>query len=203
MGRFLFLRWVTIGLGVLWVPFACFSVFRWDPPVPLWVAVVHVGSWVILVLGFVAGWLCRREKRYLEEHGWVEAGVTAQEKRLEPEEFQAILNEAAALLLEAVKEEIGEKSWVRAVDDRRWFPDGSFIGKTRIHLEKEGVIHSLHFPRESKRLVDRLWEGQAGLFADKWYGLNLIVYPDGKCETVFNYDPNCGNDPTFFDMVCQ
>ena len=38
------------------------------------------------------------------------------------------------------------------------------------------------------------------MFPDKWFGFNLTISPDGKCETEFNYDPDCINDPTFYDV---
>jgi hypothetical protein len=40
---------------------------------------------------------------------------------------------------------------------------------------------------------------EAELFLDQWYGLKLLINPDGKCEVEFNYDPECALDETFFE----
>jgi hypothetical protein len=37
------------------------------------------------------------------------------------------------------------------------------------------------------------------VFPKKWYGVKIIVYPDGKCETEFNHDPECAFEATFLE----
>jgi hypothetical protein len=115
------------------------------------------------------------------------------------QEFNQKLQEAISLLMGAVQEELGDKPWTFCVLDIRWYPDSSRKSKTRVHLPKAGQLHFMHTPIEVLYLLDDAWALMDKAFSDKWYGLKITVYPEGKAETEFNYDPKCLSDPTFFE----
>ena len=50
-------------------------------------------------------------------------------------------------------------------------------------------------------MLSDLWDIKDAVFPEKkWYGLKLTIFPDGKHKTEFNYEPDCVNDPDFFDV---
>jgi hypothetical protein len=49
-------------------------------------------------------------------------------------------------------------------------------------------------------LIGDAWRLQKGLFPRTWYGIAVRLYPDGKYETEYNFDPDCiANDTAFMD----
>ena len=48
-------------------------------------------------------------------------------------------------------------------------------------------------------VFDELWETRGTASPAGWYGLKVIVQPDGKSTIEFNYDRDCALDDTFFD----
>ena len=45
-----------------------------------------------------------------------------------------------------------------------------------------------------------IWAAKDKLFPQKWYGLKMTIFPNGKCEVEYNYDPDSINNPTFYDV---
>jgi hypothetical protein len=48
-------------------------------------------------------------------------------------------------------------------------------------------------------ILDEVWKAQFEKCAKRWYGLRLTFKPAGEPELKIDYDPECGDDPTFFD----
>ena len=74
---------------------------------------------------------------------------------------------------------------------------GVFLSKCRIRLEdrNRSLCRSL-FPISS--LLTAM--GVTGLsLGNGWFGLTVVVRPDGECSTTFCYDPRCIEDRYFFD----
>ncbi len=97
------------------------------------------------------------------------------------------------------------KQWDHAfLDTRRPATCTTQIYKLRM-VSPDGSVYSLldtpleDPPPEVMDLIHDLWGIKDEAFPDKWYGLKFKVFPSGKCEVRFNYDPECALDPTFFD----
>src|SRR5208337_2445380 len=104
------------------------------------------------------------------------------------------------LLIAEVKREMKQTAWKIAYLDVRSSAVGtSRLSKFRVAMPDGSLVSSLSKPARVVLLLSDLWELQQKLFPEKWYGLVLTVYPDGKCETEFNYDPKCIGDPKFFE----
>ena len=54
-------------------------------------------------------------------------------------------------------------------------------------------------PTEVLTLFAELWNLRDTAFPDRWYGLTITVYPNGKSESAFSYDPDCALDEAFFE----
>jgi hypothetical protein len=118
-------------------------------------------------------------------------------------EFNAMLHEMAALILDKVKSEVRRKKWKYAFwDVRSPVGGGSCISKLRVVLPDGNmfVCPTLVAPPTVRFQFLDMLDVKDQIFRDKWYGLKLILSPDGKCQTEFNDDPNCINDPTFYDV---
>jgi hypothetical protein len=124
-----------------------------------------------------------------------------------PRDFQTILDEVAAMLIEEVRAEMADKAWRSLFYDYRREASGDMrISKLRIVLP-DGKLSFLDEPPIEKipvegrlaPLFNKLWKIRGTAFADKWYGIKITIQADGKCEVDFDYDPECVADPTFFD----
>jgi hypothetical protein len=121
-------------------------------------------------------------------------------KRPTLEDFQKLLHEIARALMAEVECEQKGKPWTRAYMDVRGSVTGtSRLKKFRIDLPDGSVIDTLNPPHETTQLLYKVWRIKGKVFADKWYGIKVVIYPDGKCETEFNYDSECANGLEFFD----
>ena len=58
---------------------------------------------------------------------------------------------------------------------------------------KADFILKAHF------ILDEMWKSQGEKGTKKWYGIMLTFQPAGEAELKLDYDPACGDDPTFFD----
>jgi hypothetical protein len=116
------------------------------------------------------------------------------------ERFNAMLQEVAQSTLAQVKKHFSKERWKLAfLDVRAAAQGGSWVDKLRVVLP-DGTIRGIRGPKGQGSLFINIWALRGQLFANPWYGFNLTVFPDGKCKTEFNYDPDCVNDPDFYDV---
>jgi hypothetical protein len=114
-------------------------------------------------------------------------------------QFTNFLKEITGHLLIAVREERPKVKWKRAFLDVRCALTED-MQKLKIRVEfPDGDLHSIRQPYDLSALLTSLQEIKDRSFADKWYGMKLTVFPNGKCETEFDYNPACFNDPTWYD----
>jgi hypothetical protein len=117
------------------------------------------------------------------------------------DEFNGIVAEVATSLLTQVKDNLQKNNWKVAFLDAREPPKGgSGISKFRVELQDGTVIRTF---KASGVTIGRFWDAfdiRDALFPKKWYGFTLTIFPDGKHNTEFNYDPDCVNDPDFYDV---
>ncbi len=117
------------------------------------------------------------------------------------EDFQKILNAIASALMTKVESELKGKPWTAAYLDVRGSAIGtSALEKFRIELPDGSVIATLGPPYETGQMLLKAWKIKDKVFPDKWYGIKVVIYPGGKCQTEFNYDSKCVSDPNFFDF---
>ena len=50
-----------------------------------------------------------------------------------------------------------------------------------------------------KLVLDELWKSQGQQGTKRWYGIRLTFTPAGESELALDYDPECGEDPTYSD----
>ena len=92
--------------------------------------------------------------------------------------------------------------WKFACVDIRWTLDGNTsVSKLRIGLPGGAIFAHLSFSIDVDSLFEEAYQMKDKVFPDKWYGLVMTLHPDGKCQLDYNYDPNCSDDPSFFDTV--
>jgi hypothetical protein len=93
--------------------------------------------------------------------------------------------------------------------DMRW-TTGTGILKPRVVLPDGTIRPLLDPPTEAATskgdfilkahfVLDEVWKSQAKTGRKKWYGIKLTFKPAGESELQLDYDPDCGDDPTFFD----
>jgi hypothetical protein len=116
---------------------------------------------------------------------------------------EAIMQDMAAILFRGLAASKGEAPVKQAFADIRRAPDEpTMISKVRL-VRPDGSIESP--PRnafdltEVRNLFRELWDLRDTAFPDRWYGLTITVFPDGKSEFEFNYDPDCALDDAFFE----
>ena len=73
------------------------------------------------------------------------------------------------------------------------------IAKFRVQLP-DGSTASARIPAVVNGLIREAWEIKVSAFPDQWYGLKFKILPSGECETEFNYDKKCFDDPRFFNV---
>ena len=88
-------------------------------------------------------------------------------------------------------------------DIRRADDDPTMISKARL-VRPDGSIEpppgdDAFVPSEVLTLFEELWDLRDTAFPDRWYGLAITLFPDGKSEFAFNYDPDCALDDAFFE----
>jgi hypothetical protein len=117
---------------------------------------------------------------------------------------ETIMRDMAAILFRGLVASMGEMSVKHAFADiRRADDDPTMISKVRL-VRPDGAIespprHAARTPTEVLTLFEELWELRDTAFPDRWYGLTITLFPDGKSEFAFNYDPDCALDDAFFD----
>jgi hypothetical protein len=57
-------------------------------------------------------------------------------------------------------------------------------------------------PTEELTLFDNeeLWDLRDSAFPDRWYGLTITIFPNGKSEFAFTHDPDCALDDAFCEI---
>lgn len=63
----------------------------------------------------------------------------------------------------------------------------------------DGTVKAPYVSGNVTLALKRIWQLKDALFLHKWYGIKLALQPSGQCETTFNYDEHCDNDPTYYD----
>jgi hypothetical protein len=116
-------------------------------------------------------------------------------------DFDKLLREIAAIVLERVQGSMKRKKWVRAIYDARSDGIGGRLGKLRVEMPNGSTITSLNMGVDALVRVNRLWSMREKVFPEIWHGLKMVIFPNGKCETEFNYDPDCFYDATFIDIT--
>jgi len=116
---------------------------------------------------------------------------------------EAIMRDMAAILFRGLAASLGEAPVKHAFADIRQGDDGGMISKVRL-VRPDGSIESspgddAFVPSEVLTLFEELWDLRDTAFPDRWYGLTINIFPDGKSEFEFNYDPDCALDDAFFE----
>lgn len=119
-------------------------------------------------------------------------------KKYNIDTFNEALGGISSTLLGLVISEV-RKKWKLAYLDVRSAPGSTaLIHKIRVKLADGSIENSLNTPMDVVMSLLSLWKKKAKLFPEEWYGLKIVILPDGKTETEFNYDPECAGDETFF-----
>jgi hypothetical protein len=113
------------------------------------------------------------------------------------DEFNQHMANIAAMLIPFVNAEIKDKHWKLAYLDSRSAGPGAQFKKLRVELSDGTVCSSLSTPMDATMTLHKALRIKDKVFDRKWHGIKLIVRPDGKYETQFNYDPDCASDPQF------
>jgi hypothetical protein len=115
-----------------------------------------------------------------------------------------IMREMVAILFRGLAASMGEAPVKHAFADiRRADDDPTMISRVRL-VRPDGSLEapaddSAFVPSEVLTLFEELWDLRDTAFPDRWYGLTIIVFPDGKSEFEFSYDPDCALDDAFFE----
>jgi len=115
-----------------------------------------------------------------------------------------IMRDMAAILFRGLAASMGELPVKHAFADiRRADDDPTMISKVRL-VRPDGSVEppaddSAFVPSEVLTLFEELWDLRDTAFPDRWYGLTITVFPDGKSEFAFSYDPDCALDDAFFE----
>lgn len=104
----------------------------------------------------------------------------------------ADIKDIAIMVFDQVLTEITKDNWQHAI----LYSAGSF-SKLRIKMA-DGTVNAGITPPTSEEFLDALDRIGAARdqSAEKWQGMKITVFPDGKCDVEFAYD---NTDPSFFD----
>ena len=113
--------------------------------------------------------------------------------------FNKAQRDLGRALFEAAAASPVETAWQEAFLDAR-FPGNSsaLFAKCRVRLATGNVV-SIEAPDGTSTLLRKLWELRGSGPVRDWYGLVLVVVPDGNCRIDYNFDKDCAADPTFYD----
>ena len=114
--------------------------------------------------------------------------------------FNEVLMEIASNMMATIDQSAyAQAGWIKAFLDARFDPEGAAcIEKSRVQVAG-GKLGGLRVSDDVTRLVHELWDLRSQTLANNWYGLKISVSPDGACRLVFNFDPDCINESSFFD----
>jgi hypothetical protein len=113
--------------------------------------------------------------------------------------LDAIIRPLAGMVYEAAANGSGgTEGWSSVVLDVRYSTQvDSFIDKTRLELT-DGRVVSLSLPVAATHHMIALGNARS-TGKDRWYGFLLRITAAGICKGEFNYDPNCADDPSFYE----
>jgi hypothetical protein len=114
-----------------------------------------------------------------------------------------IMRDMAAILFRGFAALMEGKAWKEGFADIRRLPDEpTMISKARVVLP-DGSLQSPSRDAlsltEVRNRFEELWGTRDAASPNAWYGLKIIIQPDGKCQIEFNYDPDCAADTAFFE----
>jgi hypothetical protein len=112
------------------------------------------------------------------------------------EDFENLLHSLARALIRETEAELQNQSWLAIVLDVRFDHHGGFIDKIRATTPDR--IASISMPTDVVHILLSLDSLRQRLLYDWWYGIQLKVDANRRCEAKYNYDPNCANDLTFY-----
>jgi hypothetical protein len=118
------------------------------------------------------------------------------------------IRQVSEMLFEGIAADMSGKPWKLAFIDMRWkpgssagilkprvvLPDGTITAALDVRdLRAEDVPSKLDILSKADFVLDEVWKSQD----KKWYGIRLTFTPAGEPELQLDYDPKCGDDPTF------
>jgi hypothetical protein len=115
--------------------------------------------------------------------------------------FDTLIKRIAEILVQEINNEEKAKGWSFAFVDIRG--SNTRVSKLRIAFKDKAAAtlrdsSVRRTPGELGDLFDELWPTRPS-FGKMWYGLKVTVFPDGKYNVEFNYDPKCSSDTKFFE----
>jgi hypothetical protein len=124
-------------------------------------------------------------------------------KKIFGDRAQDLMRDMAAILFQGFVASMGAEPWKEGFADiRRPENEPTIVSKARVVLP-DG---SLKTPSrgaldltEVRNRFEELWSTRDTASPNTWYGLKIILQPDGQCQIEFNYDPDCAVDPAFFN----
>ena len=103
------------------------------------------------------------------------------------------------IVYEATASEYPTDEWTATTLDARYSADGrEIIDKIRVELHN-GQIGSVSLPVAGTYALLALQQVR-GEGSDCWYGIRLRITSEGECETTFDYNPQCAEDESFYDV---
>jgi hypothetical protein len=77
-------------------------------------------------------------------------------------------------------------------------PDGTI--RALLDTPLENMSSKVDFILKADFILDEVWKSQGKKGTKrKWYGIRLTFKPAGESELKLDCDPECGDDPTFFN----
>ena len=112
-------------------------------------------------------------------------------------EFVDGLREITLLIFDSVSTKHRD-AWQMALFDVRRDPSGE-AGHYKLRVRKdESSIVSEYVPYGVMDHVRSLWKIRDQTLAGMWFGLRITIFPGGRCDTAFIYDPGTIDDESFF-----
>jgi hypothetical protein len=121
--------------------------------------------------------------------------------------FAGLVKELAQILavdiprqLENKKWRLKNKEWKSVSIEERWSANGNMsISKIGVVLANGRIFSRLDAPQPVYEIMRDIGKIKDKAFAQKWYGIKIVVQPDQTHRIEYNSDPDCTSDPTFFD----
>lgn len=109
----------------------------------------------------------------------------------------------AAIVASLIKEAIqatGQNGWKSAfIEDRSANGGKTSISKLRVQ-SKDGVLIGMEVSMQQTKALMAIWGMQEKDPEKEWLGIRITALPDGKHTVEYNYDPDCINDASFYDL---
>lgn len=111
--------------------------------------------------------------------------------------FDEITKATADGLLAFVRDKVKTRKWTQAYLDIRFPTHGGGRMEKCLIQYANGKVADVDHPSELSFGMSEVLDARGDLFAKKWYGLIIRVYPNSKWEKEFNYDPDCIRAPGY------